>query len=82
MRGADEAIATPVPARNIETWLLALLGVLDLDEAEDYKHRYENEYHADEKSALRRAASAWTGIDQASLPSLRDGKTEMMRLDP
>ncbi len=82
VRQPDEGIATPVPARNIETWLLALLGVVGLDETENYKHRFENEHGANEKSVLRDASSAWGKIDEASLLSLRDGSKEMERLDP
>ena len=81
-RHAAEGIASPVPARNIETWLLALLGADDLDESTDFKRRFENEHNANETSALRDGASAWKDIDQTWLPSLRDGKTEMERLDP
>ena len=81
-RHADEGIATPVPARNIETWLLALLGAAHLDETTDYKRRFEKEHGAPEKrSVLRDAASAWKNTGQTSLPSLRDGTTEMERLD-
>ncbi len=82
VRQAGEGIATPVPNRNIETWLLALLTEADLDETADYKHRFEQEHRADERRALREAAAAWKDIDLMSLPSLRDGKTEVLRLDP
>jgi len=82
LRQAGEGIATPVPTRNIETWLLALLETTDLDEIMDYKHRFEAEFRADERTALRAAALTWKNIDETSLPSLRDGDTEMERLDP
>ncbi len=82
VRQADEGIATPVPTRNIETWLLALLKEPDLDETTDYKRRFEQEHRAEERSALREAAGAWKDIDLTSLPSLRDGKAEIKRIDP
>ncbi len=82
VRQADEGIATPVPTRNIETWLLGLLGDTNLDEITDYKHRFGNEHGTHERSALRDAAAAWNNTDNPSLYSLRDGKTEMERLDP
>ena len=82
VRQADEGIATPVPTRNIETWLLALLGADPIDETTDHKHHFENEHGAHETSVLRDAAAAWNSIDNTSLHSLRDGKTEMERLDP
>lgn len=81
-RQAGEHIATPVPTRNIETWLLALLGANDLDETTDYKHRFENEYGASERNALSDAAAAWQEVNDTSLPSLRDGAAEMARIDP
>jgi len=81
VRQADEGIATPVPTRNIETWLLALLGDANLDETTDYKHHFENEHCTHERSVLRNAAAAWNSIDNTSLHSLRDGKTEMEGLD-
>lgn len=83
-RQDDEGIATPVPTRNIETWLLALNGVDSLDETEDYKHRFEEQHrHGNaERDALRAAAAAWQEIRPPALPSLLDGKTEMERLDP
>jgi len=82
VRQADEDIATPVPARNIETWLLALIGTAPIDETTDYKHRFENEHDTRERSVLRDAAAEWNAIDNTSLHSLRDGKTEMEKLDP
>lgn len=86
-RGIDrrerrEGIATPVPMRNIETWLLHLLGVGDLDEATDYKRHFESEVGASETRALKKAASAWCTVDTSTLPSLADGMQEMTRLDP
>ncbi len=82
VRQADEGIATPVPTRNIETWLLALQNGADLDETSDYKHRFEREHRDHERSVLRKAATAWKDVDQTSLPSLRDGKAEMQSIDP
>ena len=82
VRQADEGIATPVPTRNIETWLLALLGTDPIDETTDYKHRFVNEHGTCEKRALRDAAAAWNSVDDTSLHSLLDGKTEIERLDP
>ncbi len=82
VRQTDEGISTPVPTRNIETWVLALLGTDSIDETTDYKHLFENEHRAHERSVLRDAAAAWKTISQESLPSLRDGTTEMERLDP
>lgn len=81
VRQPSEGIATPVPTRNIETWLLALLGGASLNETEELKGRFEAE-HRDESAALRRAAVAWPGHEPQSLPSLRDGQSEMKRLDP
>lgn len=81
-RQAGEGIATPVPSRNIETWLLALLGAVDLDETTDYKHRFGNEHGGREANTLSDTVAGWKNIDGTSLPSLRDGKTEMGRLDP
>ena len=82
VRQAEEGIATPVPTRNIETWLLALLGNANLDETTDYKHHFEDEHCAHQRRVLRDAAAAWNNIDNKPLHSLRDGKTEMERLDP
>jgi len=82
VRKANEKIATPVPARNIETWLLALLGIADLNETEDYKRLFENEHSSEESSVGQRAASAWNDFDDTALPSLRDGKAEIQRIDP
>ena len=82
-RSTGEGIATPVPTRNIETWLLALLGEDDVNEADKkLKRRFERAYADREKQAHWDAAAAWTEIDETSLPSLRDGKVEMERLDP
>ncbi len=82
VRQAGEGIATPVPTRNIETWLLALLGTDPIVETTDYKRHFENEHGTHDRSVLRNAAAAWNNIDNTSLHSLRDGKTEMERLDP
>ncbi len=82
VRKPGEGIATPVPARNIETWLLALLGDAELDETKKYKHRFEDKHGAHEASAHDKAALAWKSIDETSLHSLRDGKTEIKRIDP
>lgn len=82
VRQSGEKIATPVPTRNIETWLLALLGANALDENTDYKHRFEQGPAAAERRALDEAAAAWKHINDTSMPSLRDGAEEMMRIDP
>ncbi len=79
-RAVGERIATPVPARNIETWLLTLLGYLNLDEARDYKATFERTHAARESDALRSAANAWGQIGDASPASLKDGRCELDRI--
>lgn len=82
-RQQGEKIATPVPARNIETWLLSLLGEAELEERSDYKHRYEKGYASDERSNLAKAARAWEKLDdRVLLPSLRDGAVEFENIEP
>ncbi|NOY89832.1 MAG: hypothetical protein GXP55_01390 [Deltaproteobacteria bacterium] len=80
-RQSTEGIATPVPSRNIETWLLTLLGAEDVDETADCKHAFEAAHATDERAALKRAAAAWPSIGGTSLPSLRDGVDELKRID-
>ena len=82
VRQPADRIATPVPTRNIETWLLCLLGEPDLDEINDYKRAFETKCSGREKSAIREAVSAWRQMSETALPSLLDGKEEMQRLDP
>lgn len=83
-RQRDESIALPVPTRNIETWLLALLGDDTIDEITDRKQDFEHSYRGEERRALQSAAQAWRDkADQVpSVPSLADSKSEMSRIDP
>lgn len=83
-RQNQERIATPVPTWSIETWLLALLGDENVQESIKLKPLFENRYPGKERrNAIRSAAQAWrTKVDQAvSVPSLRDGKTDLSRID-
>ena len=77
-----EKIAIPVPTRNIETWLLALLGEEGLDEATDYKDRFQQEQGPQEREALRDAANSWQALTSDEVPSLIDGQMEMARVEP
>jgi len=81
-RSCGEKIATVVPCRNIETWLLVLLDSADLDEMADYKSRFEASHGTKEREALRQAAARWTHSNATSLDSLDDGKSEVKRIDP
>jgi len=83
-RQKGERIATPVPTWSIETWLLALLGDDTVEETTKTKLAFEKLYPGKEEGrALRDAAQAWRSrADQVpSVPSLKDGKTEMSRID-
>lgn len=82
VRQADEGIATPVPARTIETWLLALGGEAGLDGTSDYKRLFENKHGTHESCTLEKAAEAWLNISAKSLYSLRDGQAEIKRIAP
>lgn len=81
-RQTDEAISVSVPARNVETWLLALLGDSGVNETEDFKHRFQHAHGGDEGLASKTAAKAWRSFAISSLPSLADGKIEIARLVP
>ena len=74
-----ENIATPVPARNIEAWLLALIGE-KTDESADWKQDFERRYRDREREVLRQAAANWHRLDGAP-PSLQDGRDEMRRIE-
>ena len=80
-RKANESIALPVPCRNIETWLLDLLGDSNLDETTDYKKQFERKHAENEGTALEKAAKRWGDISERSLPSLRDGTIELRRIE-
>jgi hypothetical protein len=82
VRKPTDRIATPIPTRNIETWLLCLLGKPDLDETRDYKKGFEKQHSGRERAAISEAVSAWRQMSKNALPSLLDGKEEMRRLDP
>lgn len=83
-RQQDEHIAAPVPTWSIETWLLAVLGDDTVDESESQKREFEKRYPEKERGRdLRRAAQAWRyRADQIpSVPSLKDGRIELTRID-
>jgi hypothetical protein len=81
-REPDERIATPVPTWSIETWLLALLGQDEINEAKPFNEAFEHRYPT-EKQALKEAARTWCDDPTTgeSLASLRDGRLELARLD-
>jgi len=84
-RQQNELIATPIPTWNIETWLLALLGIAGVDENASRKLDFESRYSGTaERQALADAADAWSSRAEqiASVPSLADGKVEFSRIDP
>ena len=80
-RGEDERIALLVPTWSIETWLLALLGEDGISEASSLKQRFGHR-RSKEKADLRAAARAWSTHLGAHLPSLKDGRNELKRIDP
>jgi len=80
-RQPDERIATPVPTWSIETWLLSLLGAKGLDEGTSRKNDFKAKFGRREKQAIRDAVAAWSTTMGAELPSLRDGRRELSRLD-
>lgn len=78
-RRADEAIAVLVPTRNIESWLLDLLGQpVDEDDTRS-KERFRGlTAHTKEGALLRRAAQGWSSTP--GLPSMVAGRGELARL--
>ncbi len=79
-RQRNEVIVTLVPTWSIETWLLALLGIMPIDETASRKLEFERGYEGKKESeALRRAANEWhrRANSMASVPSLADSKIEM-----
>jgi hypothetical protein len=78
----DEQVARLVPRRNVETWILCLIGD-EVDEETDYK-RPRNDW----TDLIRPAAHTlyvWTRpnahIPELCVPSLRHGVAELRRLD-
>ena len=87
-RGSDEKIAVFVPRRNIETWELWLCGHRDLDEDNDYKHRFhtaEGQGEASVKDAVAMWFQSLTTedriLEEQRLPSLAAGRNEIRRLE-
>lgn len=81
IRSEDDKVATPVPTRNIESWLLFLLTQEDVEETEDYKREFESRYRGYERTAIREAAAAWKTIGEGSPCSVQDGNSEMLRVE-
>jgi hypothetical protein len=74
----DEQVARLVPRRNVETWILCLIGY-EVDEETDYK-RPRNDW-----TDLAHTLYVWTRpnahIPELCVPSLRHGVAELRRLD-
>ncbi|MCE7875423.1 hypothetical protein DYH09_34360 [bacterium CPR1] len=91
LRRSDEHIATPVPTWSIENWLLDLLHEPGIDEnqhapgsgSQTWKQRFERDYGSNEKAALKQAAAEYCrpASSALELPSLKDGRQEIDRLD-
>ncbi|HLT39922.1 MAG TPA: hypothetical protein VK034_26760 [Enhygromyxa sp.] len=87
-RGPTERIATPVPTWAIENWLLDLLEHPNINEnrrpsgdsGPTWKQVFERVHGTDENLALTTAAQAWPSAS-VRLPSLRDGRAEIGRID-
>lgn len=84
-RQVDEPIAVLVPTRNIETWIVGLLGHdTALDEATDYKgHPSNDSRSANDAGRTLRAldrAHADTAALFAALPALAEVDAEIARL--
>lgn len=81
-RQASERIATPVPTWSIESWILALLGDIELDEGRPTKAELIRGHGDRIGEAITAAVRAWCEGRAASsaLPSLRDGVDELARI--
>jgi len=77
-----ERIALPVPTWSIETWLLALLGDDGVREDAPLKEHFQRRHRGHVHEAIGSAVKAWNEGTAAasSLPSLRDGVSELARL--
>ena len=82
-RGRGETILIAVPTWSIETWLLWLCGVRDLNEEESLKDRGKQEEGKGVVS-VSAAVEAWMAPPDPNeptvVPSLSDGRLEMDRL--
>lgn len=74
----DERVAVMVPCWSIETWLLQLLGVPDIEEGRSLKKQFED--RRNERTDLRDAAARWGRSDGSTLASLDDAQRELERL--
>lgn len=82
-RQKNELIVLPVPTWSIETWLLGLPGVDQIDEMDDKKREFEKRCPGkDEGECIRSAAAEWPVMADRypSVPSLADSKTELQRI--
>jgi hypothetical protein len=88
MTGAawERRIAFCVPCRNVETWILWLLGEDGLDELGDFKPVFRRRFEDDPRIA-REAAKAWftlaterRQVEESRLPALAHGRREIDRL--
>lgn len=77
-RGADERIALMVPCWSIETWLLGLLAVADVDEGKSLKQTFERRGRS--RRDVREAAARWGTAHGLSLSSLLDAEQELERV--